>query len=458
MPAAIRIARASAIALFGIPLVLLTYATLLGAYGRAAAVTGAALIALSPNMIAHAALATTDVCFVLTALMALYALILLHGRSNARSPRLAGCGAEPCPCREVPGRGAVCGDGHCSVLSRIVNAPGVPADCAFRTGDVRSCGHCRRGGVGVTCLHACATHESAARLRSATCGNRGSHLDQARHQRAGHPAFLMGDRSIVGWWYYMPIALALKSTPSELVIMAYGLWACVTGWRRASAPTLVWRVAMITFAALAIVNRLALGVRYVLLVLPLLPLDRVRSLASAYRGSPAMVSGRRASPSVVAPAVSAATIAPHYLSYFNRLSGGPETGYHYLADSNIDWGQDLPALRKTLVRVGAKRSLVWSLGALRSTGTASPPTSGTATSSLDFTRWDWVALRLRISTASTCRTTSFSRSAPSRRRRDPDTRYSCLRQVNRSALRDGQRGRTLARRRVKNEACHHPEV
>ena len=99
---AIRIARASAIALFGIPLVLLTYATLLGAYGRAAAVTGAALIALSPNMIAHAALATTDVCFVLTALMALYALILLRGRTNARSPRLAGCGAEPCPCREVP--------------------------------------------------------------------------------------------------------------------------------------------------------------------------------------------------------------------------------------------------------------------------------------------------------------------------------------------------------------------
>ena len=35
-----------------------------------------------------------------------------------------------------------------------------------------------------------------------------------------------GRSSIVGWWYCMPIVLALKSTPSELAIMAYGLWAC----------------------------------------------------------------------------------------------------------------------------------------------------------------------------------------------------------------------------------------
>ena len=84
----------------------------------------------------------------------------------------------------------------------------------------------------------------------------------------------MGDRSIVGWWYYMPIALALKSTPSELVIMAYGLWVCVTRWRRVSDRTLVWRVALVTFAALAIVNRLALGVRYVLLLLPLVSVHR----------------------------------------------------------------------------------------------------------------------------------------------------------------------------------------
>ena len=37
-------------------------------------------------------------------------------------------------------------------------------------------------------------------------------------------------------------------------------------------------------------------------------------------------------------------IYPHHLSYFNLISGGPEQAPYLLDDSNIDWGQDLPAL------------------------------------------------------------------------------------------------------------------
>ena len=37
---------------------------------------------------------------------------------------------------------------------------------------------------------------------------------------------------------------------------------------------------------------------------------------------------------------------PHYLSYFNELSGGPSNGYLFLADSNLDWGQDLKGLKR----------------------------------------------------------------------------------------------------------------
>ena len=42
--------------------------------------------------------------------------------------------------------------------------------------------------------------------------------------------------------------------------------------------------------------------------------------------------------------VEAILIYPHHLSYFNRAVGGPMQGPHLLDDSNIDWGQDLPAL------------------------------------------------------------------------------------------------------------------
>jgi len=39
-------------------------------------------------------------------------------------------------------------------------------------------------------------------------------------------------------------------------------------------------------------------------------------------------------------------IGPHYLAYFNEFVGGPNNGYRYLVDSNLDWGQDLKNLSK----------------------------------------------------------------------------------------------------------------
>jgi hypothetical protein len=33
--------------------------------------------------------------------------------------------------------------------------------------------------------------------------------------------------------------------------------------------------------------------------------------------------------------------APYFLSYFNEFGGGVWNGYHYVTDSNYDWGQDL---------------------------------------------------------------------------------------------------------------------
>jgi len=41
-----------------------------------------------------------------------------------------------------------------------------------------------------------------------------------------------------------------------------------------------------------------------------------------------------------------ALVYPHYLAFFNQSIGGPHNGYKWLADSNIDWGQDLKLLKK----------------------------------------------------------------------------------------------------------------
>jgi hypothetical protein len=46
--------------------------------------------------------------------------------------------------------------------------------------------------------------------------------------------------------------------------------------------------------------------------------------------------------------IGTASVFPHYLTFFNRLAGGPDGGYRYLADSSIDWGQGFYALRAYL--------------------------------------------------------------------------------------------------------------
>lgn len=38
-------------------------------------------------------------------------------------------------------------------------------------------------------------------------------------------------------------------------------------------------------------------------------------------------------------------ISPHFMSFYNYLVGGPSEGWHYLADSNSDWGQDFIFLK-----------------------------------------------------------------------------------------------------------------
>ena len=54
-------------------------------------------------------------------------------------------------------------------------------------------------------------------------------------------------------------------------------------------------------------------------------------------------------------AISTLRVYPQGISYFNEWIGGPAQGWRYLADSNIDWGQNLPGLGVYMERSGAPR-------------------------------------------------------------------------------------------------------
>ncbi|MGC9969809.1 MAG: phospholipid carrier-dependent glycosyltransferase [Bryobacteraceae bacterium] len=183
---------------------------------------------------------------------------------------------------------------------------------------------------------------------------------QAVHDHLGHPAYLMGQHSQTGWWYYFPVVFAVK-TPTAVLLLCAACFGLALLWLARAGPLVAlrglraiplrWLVVSLTPAVyflLSMLSHINIGIRHLLPVYPFLfvllaaalfhkRLDRFRW---ARAGLLALVIAVLLAESV--------GIYPHYLAFFNTLAGGPGRGPEYLVDSNIDWGQDLKKLRKYL--------------------------------------------------------------------------------------------------------------
>jgi hypothetical protein len=183
---------------------------------------------------------------------------------------------------------------------------------------------------------------------------------QLSHNAGGHPAFLCGAVSPRGWWYYFPVAFLLKSTLAELLLALLGALLLLAKFlprfrrEKADAAATVWLLSGLLFGALACSSGINIGIRHVLLLYPLLTLWTLDQLGALLKGRRLLALSIGVA--LVVLQVSAVLgIAPRYLCYFNSLAGGPSEGYRHLVDSNLDWGQDLPALKEEVERRGYRR-------------------------------------------------------------------------------------------------------
>ncbi len=172
--------------------------------------------------------------------------------------------------------------------------------------------------------------------KSLSSGKGGEIIPGMPHRH--HAFYLLGDYSTDGWPYYYLVALVVK-TPLA-VFAALGLWMTFgrRRWRGATDALIVGVI--IILHVLAAFNRVNIGLRHILPFYPLmfLYLGRVVELRSK-RWLSVVLSGI-----AIWYASSCAAIYPDFLSYFNQVAGGPENGHELLDDSNIDWGQDLGRL------------------------------------------------------------------------------------------------------------------
>ena len=158
---------------------------------------------------------------------------------------------------------------------------------------------------------------------------------------AGRSSFVMGRHTLHGVWWYFPAAVALKTPLLVLLAAAAGAWVTIRKFRK----DYLWLLLPpAVFFAAALTAKVQIGYRHVMPVMPFLAALAGLALArlAAMGARRAWLAGIFA---VLIP-VSALTAHPHYLAYFNQLSGGPSEGYKYFVDSNLDWGQgvkELPA-------------------------------------------------------------------------------------------------------------------
>jgi len=176
----------------------------------------------------------------------------------------------------------------------------------------------------------------------------------------GRPGYLLGQVSTEGWWIYFPVAFAVKTPLATLVGL---LIATGVALRRPSRDDLLVLVPPLAFFLVSTTARLNLGYRHLLPVLPFLAVHIGRLASSPTCQSPNPPAHlRRLLPAALIVWLTLSTIAiyPHFLAYFNLAGGGPRNGWRILADSNIDWGQDLKGLPAWMEREGVEHvRLAW---------------------------------------------------------------------------------------------------
>jgi hypothetical protein len=160
------------------------------------------------------------------------------------------------------------------------------------------------------------------------------------HNREGHPAWLLGRRSQHGFWYYYLVVGAVKTPLAMLALTAISM-----RWFRQTGLPLAFAGGVLLVASFGSIN---IGIRHVLPIYPGMSIACGIAALHLWQG------GRAAR--VLAGAlvgwllVSGALCHPDYIAYTNELAG--DRPDRILADSDLDWGQDMSRLAKRIFALG----------------------------------------------------------------------------------------------------------
>jgi hypothetical protein len=347
-------------------------------FGAGAAAAALGLAALSPEVLAHGALVTTDLGFALVSFLSAAAFVRLLER--------------PTPLRLVAA-GLATGAAFATKFSAPILVP-VLAVLAL-PGLVGRAGEATRAGtrllrvagllagVGLLALlvvwasygfRRALSPDPAVRealrasleapgegllQRGAAAAARGGLVPEdyargllfvMRHSEARR-TFLLGELSDRPLRGYFLVTFLLK-TPVPLLLLAALALLRIRRLSLRDAAFLWLPVAV--YVAFTFTRGLQIGHRHLLPVYPFL-------FVAAGEAAARLSSWRRPAGLALATALglwyAGGTLRqhPHHLAYFNEIAGGPGNGWRLLVDSNLDWGQDLKRLAAWMRANGVTR-------------------------------------------------------------------------------------------------------
>jgi hypothetical protein len=168
--------------------------------------------------------------------------------------------------------------------------------------------------------------------------------------------YLLGHVGTRGWWYFFPVALIMKTPVAFLILMIIGALGVIRRWKKRGHD---WQVLVPLASALALVlaclpTKFNIGLRHILPIYPFLSMLAGLGITELWYGARDRWVGRILAGGLAAwMLVSTAMAHPDYLAYFNEFAGShPE---RVLVDSDLDWGQDLLRLSAVLHARGIER-------------------------------------------------------------------------------------------------------
>lgn len=186
------------------------------------------------------------------------------------------------------------------------------------------------------------------------------------HNRWGHWAFLLGEFRESGWWYYFPVALAVKTPIAILILFVLGTYVC---FRQRNRPIYLMPLAFSLGILLpAMRSHIDIGIRHIEPIYIGFSIVSGLGLRQLLRWARTGITSALSAGALLAwMVISVAVHHPDYLAYFNGFAG--KTPEKVLVDSNYDWGQELKLLATRLHGLGVKE---FSLASVNGVGMSIP--------------------------------------------------------------------------------------